>query len=153
VYNFFNSTISLSGTGVISNNNATTFGGGICTDSTFTLVKGMILDNYANIGGGVYVGNGDTTLIGGKVSGNIAKEGKNVYNENGNLTISSDEIVEDTPTIDGVMIICAVVIVLVACVVAVLLFRAKKGAKHVCQLKPTLTQNPISNLKPKAPRV
>jgi predicted outer membrane repeat protein len=127
VYNFFNSTASLSGTGVISNNNATTFGGGICTDGTFTLVKGSILDNYAYIGGGVYVGNGDTTLSGGKVSGNTAKEGKNVYNENGNLTISSDEIIEDTPNIDDVMIICAVAIVLVVCVVAVLFFRAKRS--------------------------
>ena len=121
VYNFFNSTTSLSGLGVISNNNATTFGGGICTDGTFTLVEGKILDNYAYVGGGVYVGNGDTTLIGGKVSGNTAKEGKNVYNENGNLTILSDEIIEDTPSIDGVMTIFAVVIVLAVCVVAVLL--------------------------------
>jgi predicted outer membrane repeat protein len=155
VYNFFNSTASLSGTGVISNNNATTFGGGICTDSTFALVEGMILDNYANIGGGVYVGNGDTTLIGGKVSGNTAKEGKNVYNENGNLIISSDEIIEDTPTIDGVMTISAVVVVLVVCVVAALFFR-KKRSKTRPLIKPTLTQNaqnPISNLKPKAPRV
>jgi predicted outer membrane repeat protein len=95
VYNFFNSTAILSGTGVISNNNASTFGGGICTDSTFTLVEGMVLDNSAYIGGGVYVGNGDTTLIGGKVSGNTAKEGNNVYNENGNLTISSKEIIRD----------------------------------------------------------
>ena len=92
LYNFFNSTASLLGTGLISNNNATTFGGGICTDGTFTLVEGKILDNSAYIGGGVYVGNGDTTLIGGKVLGNTAKEGKNVYNENGNLTISSEEI-------------------------------------------------------------
>ena len=126
VYNFFNSTASLSGTGVISNNNATNLGGGICTDGAFTLVEGKILDNYAYVGGGVYVGNGDTTLIGGRVSGNTAKEGKNVFNENGNLTISSEEIVEDTPTFDGVMIICAVVIVLVVCVVAVLLFRWRR---------------------------
>ena len=123
VYNFFNSTASLSGTGVISNNNATNLGGGICTDGAFTLVEGKILDNYAYVGGGVYVGNGDTTLIGGRVSGNTAEEGKNVFNENGNLIILSDEIIEDTPTIDGVMIICAIVIVLVVCVVAVLLFR------------------------------
>jgi predicted outer membrane repeat protein len=142
VYNFFNSTASLSGTGVISNNNAATFGGGICTDGTFTLVEGMILDNSAYVGGGVYVGNGDTTLIGGKVSGNTAEEGMNVFNENGNLTISSEEIVGDTPAIDGVVTICAVVVVLVVCVVAVLFFRAKKGATDVHQLYQRLPKMP-----------
>lgn len=151
VYNFFNSTVSLSGTAVISNNNASTFGGGICTDGTFTLFKGMISDNSAYIGGGVYVGNGDTTLIGGKVSGNTAEEGRNVYNENGKLAISSEEIIEDTPAIDGVMTICVVVIVLVVCVLAVLFFRAKKRSKTRPSIKPALTQNApnlISHLEP-----
>lgn len=126
MYNFFDSIATLLGSGIISNNNATNLGGGVCTDGAFTLVEGKILDNYAYVGGGVYVGNGDTALIGGRVLGNTAKEGKNVFNENGNLTISSDEIIEDTPTIDGVMIIYAVVIVLVVCVVAVLLFRRRR---------------------------
>jgi len=142
VYNFFDSKVSLSGKGVISNNKAANLGGGICNDGDFTMSKGSISGNSASSGGGVYIGNGNVRLQGGKVFDNTATQGDNVYTDNGNLTLSENVITDDTTLKDAVVnsVIYVTVVVVVVCVVVSLLylvFQKKKTTKEVAEIGKT----------------
>ena len=57
---------------IVSNNNASTFGGGIVVDETLFLINSTVSDNTAGDDGGGIAGTGTITLTNSTVSGNAA---------------------------------------------------------------------------------
>ncbi|MDR0492401.1 MAG: hypothetical protein LBH74_02000, partial [Nitrososphaerota archaeon] len=79
--------------GVISNNTAANYGGGIeSAAGVFNLFGGKISNNFADFGGGVFIWDTSTVNIeGGTLLGNTATYyGGGVYNYGGTFTISDD---------------------------------------------------------------
>ena len=94
-------TFNMSGTAAISNNTATSYGGGVCNYSTFEMTNGYITSNGAEEGAGVYLAN-DAAISGGIISGNTANNGGGVYVEEGNFTLSGTAVIANNDaTTDG----------------------------------------------------
>jgi uncharacterized repeat protein (TIGR02543 family) len=73
----------------ISGNSASSYGGGVYSNGTFTMSGGTISGNSAAHGGGVYVEGGTFTQNGGEISGNSASNGGGVYVEYSTFTKQS----------------------------------------------------------------
>jgi len=125
VYNFFNSTVSLMGSGVISGNTAE-LGGGVCMDHDFTMSGGEISGNTAQVGNDVYVGNGVFKLTGGKISGNTFPSDDDVYVGNGVFEQVDGEISDDVGDVLICMCIVAVVVTVAIVVTGLFLCFKKK---------------------------
>jgi uncharacterized repeat protein (TIGR02543 family) len=92
----------------ISGNTASSSGGGVYVDGTFTMNGGEISGNTASAssGGGVYVSSGTFTMIGGTISGNTASAsgsygGGGVFVSGGTFTMSGGTISGNTAAASG----------------------------------------------------
>ena len=82
--------------GKISENKASSGGGGVYLSGEFTMEGGTISGNTASSGGGVYL-SGEFTMANGKISGNTASYyGGGVYVDNGEFTMTNGEISGNT---------------------------------------------------------
>ena len=95
------SALTISG-GTLSNNTATSDGGGIWAGSTTTITAGTISGNSANYGGGIYnYENATLTFTGATVSGNSAKTYGGGFVNHKTLTINGGEIVNNSAASGG----------------------------------------------------
>ena len=97
----YDGTFTMTGGAKIANNTSTSFGGGVCVDSslssTFNMRGGEISgNNKASSGGGVYMGEGTFNMSGGSITGNTAtKYGGGVYKLYGTFTVSGTAVIKD----------------------------------------------------------
>ena len=103
-----NGTFTMSGSAVISENNATSSGGGVYVYETgeFTMEGGTIggaIANTAEYGGGVCVYKGDFTMSDGSIRGNTAtQKGGGVYvSSTGSFKLGSSSTDASSPVVSG----------------------------------------------------